>query len=674
MAIYADLPKLGRVKLPSGNVYALIDSDLRLMIAPSWAPNTQYKAGDYRRYDNLGLNVTFSIANPQPTAETFVSGYYYTKSGSDYVVATSFVAGTTYYVQNTPVNASDDLYKCITDHTSSSTFDSSKWEKIQLASEMRSEIDRLEQAISGGIHYRGKTSTPLHDGDTTNPIIINNESYTAAAGDLVIVDLASASSNYATATAYNAHQYIKYNGKYYHVNAPIIIAENTSFDAIASVHTPKAYAANTAYSAGDYLFYNNNYYYVPSNISAATNTSWSAISSIVASVSDPTISRLSLLHGEPEFLFDGTRWNAFGGDADSFGALAYKDNASGTYIKPTGSGSVTDTDYSFGTKNLEMQTINVINGSVTASKATAETVKDVAKAGTAVVYGTADVGSAVVYGTANKAASATTVGNANKASTATTVGNANIGEAVSVAQAGNEVVYGTADVGEAVVYGKANVGEAVVYGKADVGTAVTVKELGTVGNGNAATSGVDTLVEGDCLVFNLAPTASFVNSVTSSSVTFTPAVAAPTSQKINPAVAAPTSQKITPAVAAPTSQKITPVSGTVSLNYVSESTTQIYGAVDSNTQIYGAVDAPTGQKLTPAVAAPTSQKITPAVANGQITPYTFEDVSVPTSATASVVVGISTTGTGAQVITSVTGTSVTRTVTVGTTTDTVTVS
>jgi len=44
---------------------------------------------------------------------------------------------------------------------------------------------------------------------------------------MVIVNRASASVNYATATAYSAHTYVKYNSLYYITNAAITSTENT---------------------------------------------------------------------------------------------------------------------------------------------------------------------------------------------------------------------------------------------------------------------------------------------------------------------------------------------------------------------------------------------------------------------------------------------------------------
>lgn len=52
----------------------------------------------------------------------------------------------------------------------------------------RSDIADIQRAISGGINFRGETTTALTDGATTNPITINGNSYTAVSGDLVLYD------------------------------------------------------------------------------------------------------------------------------------------------------------------------------------------------------------------------------------------------------------------------------------------------------------------------------------------------------------------------------------------------------------------------------------------------------------------------------------------------------
>lgn len=53
----------------------------------------------------------------------------------------------------------------------------------------RSDIEDLRRAISGGLTFLGETTTPLTDGATTNPIIINDESVTATTGAIVVYGL-----------------------------------------------------------------------------------------------------------------------------------------------------------------------------------------------------------------------------------------------------------------------------------------------------------------------------------------------------------------------------------------------------------------------------------------------------------------------------------------------------
>lgn len=52
----------------------------------------------------------------------------------------------------------------------------------------RSDIADIQAAISGGIVFIGETTTALTDQATTNPIMINNVSTTAVAGNLVVYE------------------------------------------------------------------------------------------------------------------------------------------------------------------------------------------------------------------------------------------------------------------------------------------------------------------------------------------------------------------------------------------------------------------------------------------------------------------------------------------------------
>ena len=289
MAIYSDLQKLGRVKLPSNTTYALVDVDGRAMMAPNWAASTSYAQGDYVVYQ-------------------------------------------------------DNIYRCDTANSDAS-WTSAKWTNVTVGAELK----RIEGLVAGGINYRGKTSTELHDGDTTNPItMVSGGTLTAAAGDLVIMDLNSVSTGYAVNTAYSVGTYIKYT-----------ISSNTS------------------------------YWLVEKAITAADNISWNIVKS-----------NCYRIPNDPEFLFDGTAWNELGPIGDGLGQLAFKNSANGQYVKPTGSGTVTINTYGASKKYLETTSITGTDGTVNATNITSVATGTFATAGTAVVYGTADVGTALSVGTA----------------------------------------------------------------------------------------------------------------------------------------------------------------------------------------------------------------------------------------------------------------------------------
>lgn len=551
MAQYDELAKLGRVKLPSGTTYALIDVDGRAMLAPNFSTAVAYSAGDYVIYQ-------------------------------------------------------DDLYRFDTAHAPG------PWDPTQVTQvQVGQELKRIIGLISGGVHYRGKTTTPIHEGSTDNPITINGGSVTVIDGDMVTLDLNNVASTYATGTAYPVGTYLKNGNDRYYVKTAITATENTSISAIAA--------------------------------------------------------KLDKINAEPMFIWAEGEWNAFGGIGDGLGDLAYKDSASGTYTKPTGSGSVTIKDVTSNKAALATTTITGVSGTTSVSKATAGTAVNVATVDTAKRYGTANVGTAVVYGTANRAASATTVGNANVATSATAVatagstfyyGTADVDEAVSVATAGTQVTYGTANVGTAVTYGTANPGTAV-SGIAKVGSQKTFNTDGIKVNG---------VIDGDCLEFVAAGTSTVIGIADTTGVSITPAVAS--------------NKTLTPAVAS--TSKLTPVGGTTSITPAKSAgeshsargvggTTNIYQAVASTTTIYGAVAAPDTQTLTPATEAPSTQTIIPAKANGSITPYTMQSVTVATANDSATTVATGGLTTGTQLVTDVNVMDKTATVTVNTTTDTVTV-
>jgi len=475
-SLYYNLAKLGRVQLPGGTSYALIDYNGRELIAEVFSANASYEEGQYILYSSDGFgSELFQFTQAHPAG-----------------------AWNSAHVRG-PINVGGEL-------------------------------NRLEGLIAGGIHYRGKTSTALYDGATTNPITINSVSYTAEQGDMVIVDRSAVKVDYATGTAYAIHTYILNGGIYYITNAAITSTENTSIDAIRD--------------------------------------------------------KLDVVKTDPEFLFDGTIWNVLGSVAEGLGDLAFKDSASGSYTAPTGSGSVSVNDYSTTKKKLSTTTVTTVGGTVGVSKMTAGTAVDIAKAGTAVVYGTADVGDEVTYGTANKASSATTVGNADVGSPVV-YGTADVASAVTVAVAGTQVVYGMADVGSEVTYGTANPGTAVT-GVAKVGSSKTFATGGITAS--VTDDCLAFAAAGTSTVIGIADTTGVsITPAVQSTTKLTPATAADTNRKLTP-VGSTTS--ITPAKAADSTRTLTPaVQSSTSIYGAVDSTSKLTPAkaADSTRTIVPAV-------------------------------------------------------------------------------------
>lgn len=252
------------------------------------------------------------------------------------------------------------------------------------------------------------------------------------------------------------------------------------------------------------------------------------------------------------------------------------------------------------TSKLVTTTITGTNGTVTASKATAGDDVEVAKAGDAVVYGTANVGTAVTVAT--RASSQTTVGNANVGTQisitgvdgSTTASKATAGTAVPVAKVGTAVTVAKRDT-TAKTIGNANVGTAKT-----VATGLK-SATAAVSNYNAYTASYDAAEE--CLSLSAAtltvtPTvtlnttsitpaeasSSTIYGCSSSDASVTPAVS-------NGEIIPWSFTDVTVPVAA---------SATV-FNPATSSSTKIYG-VGGTTSIAPAVAAPSTQTIVPAVA------------------------------------------------------------------------
>ena len=549
------------------------------------------------------------------------------------------------YGVNDMVIYENQLYVCNTPQGSGEEApDGNKWSIVTVSSEFKS----LKEQIAGGIHYRGYTTYSLYEDSTQNPIDIGGQGYLAETGDMVIENPPAYSTT-----------------KEWPQTDPLL-----------------------AYHRGEFCTYNGFIYQFTEDVTKAANTGWDAVSGYTV-----------VKAAQPEFIFDGTRWNELGStDPSQFGDFAYADTGRVTVDVPTGYGSVTVHGPVTNTKKaLTTTTITGTNGTQNVTKVTGGDTKDIAKVGTAVRYGTADVGAAVVYGTANKATNGTRVGNAD----------------VDTA-----VTYGTADVGAAVRYGTANVGTAVTYGTADVGESMkafykwtdnSVKTFNTDAIKSAALTGTKTFTtngiksatltgtgvvsgtaefaktgitanvghgdqdtQNDMLIFSTAATGTATvdtESGDSGTVGITTSPASTASfdldyQMIPSAVAS--AKTLTPAVAAPNDQTLTPATASTKTltpaKPLSSSSTLVYEAVTSTST------------LTPAVAAPNNQTLTPAASNGTLTgSYTLTNYDVAKVADAATTVA-----TGAlrnavdadtnKVVVETSQTTETDTVTVGTTT------
>ena len=447
------------------------------------------------------------------------------------IIAPNFSTSSTYVVGDYVIYE-DNLYRCKTAISTAGAWNATKWDQVTVGSELK----YIRESLVGGIHYRGKTVSMLYDGATTNPINMQpSGTLTAVAGDLVILDISFFSQElYEIGQAYPTPFYFDYLGDIYFVNTAITAEENTSFDAIAS--------------------------------------------------------KVDKVVGDPEFLFDGTYWNILGPIGDGLGDLAFKDSAQGTYVKPTGSGSVTINTYSAEKRKLSTTTITGTDGTVNASNIT-----NVAKSS----FATAD-------------AESTTV--AVAASSSTRVGNADVASAVSV---GTSLTGTTTFVTTALK-------SASLTGTTTFNTdAIKGASLG--GTTTFATTGVTTSVDGDCLTFGTATPGTVTISTTPAS-TGTVGISTSNAGSTEKGTVSLGTTSITPAKAvSSTSTTITGVSGTTSIRGVS-----------------GTADAVTGvtySAVTPAKVASSSS----AVATGSLETGTDVVIGITGSTTsASVTVGTTT--------------------------------
>ena len=296
-------------------------------------------------------------------------------------------------------------------------------------------ITAADLGLASALSFAGTTLTALTDGATTNPIKIKQSStdttgtdYTAISGNVVL---------------YNNKEFI-WNG-----NAWEELGDESS-------HALKTITI----SAGDGLTGGGN---LTANrtIAHATKT---AVSAAPVKVGYDKFGHV-VIGGALSTAENGAHTHTV---TSTIPASSFLTSASGSTTK-IGVSKTTDTfvkSYPGVTSKLVTTTITGTNGTVTASKATAGEDIAVATVGDAVVYGKANVGESKTVAT--RASSQTTVGNANVGSEisiigvdgSTTASKATAGTAVSVAKVGTAKTVATLSNSNAVI-GNANVGTAL---------------------------------------------------------------------------------------------------------------------------------------------------------------------------------------------------------------------
>lgn len=296
-------------------------------------------------------------------------------------------------------------------------------------------ITAADLGLASALSFAGTTLTALTDGATTNPIKIKQSStdttgidYTAISGNVVL-----------------------YNNKEFIWNS----------SAWEELGDESSHALKTiTISAGDGLTGGGN---LTANrtIAHATKT---AVSAAPVKVGYDKFGHV-VIGGALSTAENGAHTHTV---TSTIPASSFLTSASGSTTK-IGVSKTTDTfvkSYPGVTSKLVTTTITGTNGTVTASKATAGEAVAVATVGDAVVYGKADVGESKTVAT--RASSQTTVGNANVGSEisiigvdgSTTASKATAGTAVSVAKVGTAKTVATLSNSNAVI-GNANVGTAL---------------------------------------------------------------------------------------------------------------------------------------------------------------------------------------------------------------------
>ena len=262
--------------------------------------------------------------------------------------------------------------------------------------------------------------------------------------------------DYKEETAYFKNDYLFYNGELYIVNADIAADANNEFSDVNTTPTTVNDDINAKYDELKELIDGGVHYRgvttTPLTDGSMTNPITINGESYTAEVGDLVIYR-ETGKADREFIFNGTSWDEFGVGISTLGALAFKNSATGPYVKPTGLGTV-NIPNTFKFTGTQDQQISVQSGTfnrITALNETTKYVKATAS-GTALsevtqptitLASNSETGAGrvqVVTGvgtngtdTVNKVTAGSSITVGKKAAEATKVGNANVGAQVTVA-------------------------------------------------------------------------------------------------------------------------------------------------------------------------------------------------------------------------------------------------
>ena len=142
----------------------------------------------------------------------------------------------------------------------------------------RADIENIQTSIAGGVTFEGVTTTPLTDGATTNPIIINGSSKTATKGWLV---------------AYDSSEFVFDGEQWFEMGDLSVLGDLAYKDSASGSYTPAGTVSTPTFSG------------TPSSVNITVSESSSGNYTPKGTVSQPTFSG-SVLNSSGSFTPEGS--------------------------------------------------------------------------------------------------------------------------------------------------------------------------------------------------------------------------------------------------------------------------------------------------------------------------------------------------------------------------------